>query len=136
MQLDLLRGLHGRDLDRNLPRGNIGHQLCRMLFVLGQLQLDLLPGLHDRNVDVDLHRRSDVHLLNFQRHFVPDLLPGSDGVHLERHDQHLYRDDRAMRLDHEQYVVWLSVWLRVDDLELHRNAHAMLVPYQLDDVWR
>ena len=116
----------------------LGHQLCRLLFVLGQLQLDLLPGLHDRDVDVGPAlgtRRTPVP--SSATRLLRDVLPGGDGMHLERHDQHLYRDDRAMRLDHEQHVVWLSVRLLAGrDVELHRNAHAMLVPYQLDDVRR
>ena len=138
LQLDLLRGLHRREHHRHLPQQHVGHQLCRLRFVLGQHRVhlvDLLPGLHDRDVDLDLHRHPDLHLLDVQ-HQLPDVLSGSDGMYLERVDRHLHRHDRAMRIHHQQYLVWISVRLHVDDLGLLGDAHAVLVPHELDDVQR
>jgi len=57
-------------------------------------------------------------------------------VHLECLDQHVYRDDLAVRGNYQQYLVRLSVRLYLVVFVLHWNAHAVLVLRQLDDVQR
>jgi hypothetical protein len=98
------------------------------------VQLHLLPRLFDRRDDGRLQRGADVYVLLLQPGRVRDVLSGSDRLYLERVNQYVHWNDRGLLVDHQQYVVWLSVRLQLDVFILHGDAHALLVLHQLDNV--